>query len=288
MMMSDGAPQFASSNLQRFLARWGVEHRITSPYNARANGHAEAAVKVVKKLIRTTTSNVSLDDDAFARGLLELRNTPREDGRSPAQVLFGHPIRSALPVHYRSFAPEWQQAAQECDIKADHLRSRSKIHHDKTSKPLSQLQIGDLVNVWDQSTNRWGLLGVITGVGSRRDYLVKMGSGRTLWRNRRFLRSHRNEGDFTYTPPSQSPPNVVKNYVPAVDFPEERKVLAEQHPSASPHLRRSTRHRRQPERLAVGWGAPTYADGKEDDRDVPDNPVVSGEVCDSSVKEKSE
>ena len=147
VMMSDGGPQFASSTLQRFLARWGVEHRITSPYNARANGHAEAAVKVVKKLIRTTTSNVSLDDDAFARGLLELRNTPREDGRSPAQVLFGHPIKSALPVHYRSFAPEWQQAAQECDIKADHLRSRSKIHHDKTSKPLSQLQIGDLVNV---------------------------------------------------------------------------------------------------------------------------------------------
>ena len=110
VLMSDGGPQFASSTLRRFLAQRVVEHKITSPYNARANGHAEAAVKVIKKLIRTTTSLASLDDDTFAYGLLELRNTPREDGRSPAQVLFGHPMRSALHVHYRPFAPEWQQA----------------------------------------------------------------------------------------------------------------------------------------------------------------------------------
>ncbi|XP_045108661.1 uncharacterized protein K02A2.6-like [Portunus trituberculatus] len=287
-VLSDGGPQFASSTHRRFLARWGVEHRITSPYNARANGHAEAAVKVIKKLIRTTSSHASLDDDAFARGLLELRNTPREDGRSPAQVLFGHPMKSALPVHHRSFAPEWQQAALKCDIKADHLRSYSKIYHDKTSKPLSQLQIGALVDVWDHATNRWGLLGIITGVGSRRDYLVKMGSGRTLWRNRRFLRSHQNEGVFTYASPSQSPPNVVGENIPSVDQPEPRKLLADQHLSASPPLRRSTRHRREPDRLAVRWGTPTYADEEEDDRDVPDNPVISGEVYDSSMKEKSE
>ncbi|XP_045106845.1 uncharacterized protein LOC123501869 [Portunus trituberculatus] len=245
--MSDGGPQFASSTLRRFLARWGVEHRITSPYNARANGHAEAAVKVIKKLIRTTSSHASLDDDAFARGLLELRNTLREDGRSPAQ-----------------------------------------IYHDKTSKPLSQLHIGALVDVWDHATNRWGLLGIITGVGFRRDYLVKMGSGRTLWRNRRFLRNHQNEGVFTYTSPSQSPPNVVGENIPSVDQPESRKLLADQHLSASPPLRRSTRHRREPDRLAVRWGTPTYGDEEEDDRDVPDNPVISGEVYDSSVKEKSE
>lgn len=257
--------------------------------NAHANGQAEAAVKVIKKLMRTTSSNGSLDDDAFARGLLELRNTLREDRRSPAQVLFGHPMRSALPVHHRSFATEWQQAALECDIKADYLRSYSKMHHDKTSEPLSQLQIGALVDVWDQATNRWGLLGIITDVDSRHGYLVKMGNGCTLWRNRIcFFRNHQNKGVFTYAPPSQSPPNVVGEHIPSVDQPESRKLLANQHPSASPPLRRSTRHRRQPDRLAVRWGRPTYADEEDNDRDIPDNLVVSGEVYDSSVKEKSE
>ena len=47
------------------------------------------------------------DDDAFDRGLLELRNTPRPDGRSPAQVLFGRRLRTAVPAHRRAFTPEW-------------------------------------------------------------------------------------------------------------------------------------------------------------------------------------
>ena len=59
----------------------------------------------------TTTRTGHLDEDDFARGLLELRNTPRAEGRSPAQVLFGHPMRSAVPAHHRSFALEWQLAA---------------------------------------------------------------------------------------------------------------------------------------------------------------------------------
>ena len=48
---------------------------MTSPYNPRTNGHAKAAVKTVKKLIMTTTRVGQLDEDDFARGLLELRNT---------------------------------------------------------------------------------------------------------------------------------------------------------------------------------------------------------------------
>ncbi|XP_068228046.1 uncharacterized protein [Palaemon carinicauda] len=92
LLKTDGGPQFAASALRRFLSRWGVEHRITSPYNPKANGHAEASVKIIKKLIMTTTKNGNLDADEFARGMLELRNTPRADGRSPAQVLFGHPL----------------------------------------------------------------------------------------------------------------------------------------------------------------------------------------------------
>ncbi|XP_064116685.1 uncharacterized protein K02A2.6-like [Macrobrachium nipponense] len=38
VLKTDGGPQFASSTLRRFLARWGVEHRVTSPYNPKENG----------------------------------------------------------------------------------------------------------------------------------------------------------------------------------------------------------------------------------------------------------
>jgi len=50
----------------------------------------------------------SFDDDGFSKAILLFRNTPRSGGSSPAQLVFGRPVRDTLPAHRRSFAPEWQ------------------------------------------------------------------------------------------------------------------------------------------------------------------------------------
>ena len=246
VLRTDGGPQFTSSLVRRFLARWRVEHRVSSPHNPRANGHAEAAVKAVKKLVLTTTTNGHMDEDEFARGLLELRNTPRAEGRSPAQVLFGHPMRSCIPAHHRSFAPEWQRAANECDAKAEHLREQAKRHYDSSTRSLPHLRLGCHVDIQDHNNGRWDRTGVIVGIGTRRDYLVKMGSGRILWRNRRFLRPYRplmlvnTNGQDTHS--CVSPPRKGN----------------EEHANQQLPLRRSTRQRQAPHRLRVRWHASTY------------------------------
>ena len=248
LLRTDGGPQFTSSTVRRFLARWGVRHELSSPYHPRSNGHAEAAVKAVKRLILTATTGGQLDDDEFARALLELRNTPRADGRSPAQMLFGRPLRSSVPAHHRSFAPEWQRAADECDMKAEELRRQTKERYDRTARPLSALQIGTHVDVQDTTSGRWDRLGVVVGVGARRSYLVKLGSGRILWRNRRFLRRHRPlveaaQGGFKES--------AVAGPVRPVNHAEEPQRMLP---------RRSGRARREPDRLTVRWGSATYVD----------------------------
>ena len=80
---------------------------MSSSGYAQSNGHVEAYVKKVKHLIAKLRLSGDHDDHAFDRDLLELRNTPRPDGRSPAQVLYGRPLRSAVPAHRRAFAAEW-------------------------------------------------------------------------------------------------------------------------------------------------------------------------------------
>ncbi|KAK3866863.1 hypothetical protein Pcinc_027641 [Petrolisthes cinctipes] len=90
----------------------------------------------------TTTTSGQLDNDAFERGILELRNMPRIDGRLPAQVLFGHPLRSGVPTHHQAFAPEWQRAAEECDARANHLLTQVKQRHDRSARPLPGIRIG--------------------------------------------------------------------------------------------------------------------------------------------------
>ena len=69
----------------------------------------------MKTLISKTTENGEVNTEDFVVGLLELRNTPREDGLSPAQILLGHPMRSRVPTHSSRFDNRWKQMDLEWD-----------------------------------------------------------------------------------------------------------------------------------------------------------------------------
>ncbi|XP_043232767.1 uncharacterized protein LOC122387025 [Amphibalanus amphitrite] len=171
-LRTDGGPQFTARLTREFLRRWGVEHQISTPHYPQSNGHAESAVKAPKRLIQKATSSGELDTDAYAQGLLELRNTPRADGRSPAQVLFGHPLRSAVPAHHRSFADCWQRTADDCDARAAAQQQETAERYDTTARQHSALTMGQRVLVQDPRSGLWDRVGVITAVGQRRDYLT--------------------------------------------------------------------------------------------------------------------
>lgn len=188
-LRTDGGPQFANHAFRAFLQKWGVVHDRSTPHYPQANGHAEAFVKQLKYLVMKTSPNGNIhDNDDFDRGLLELRNTPRPDGRSPSQILFGHPLRSCLPAHRRSFAPEWQKLAEDCDKKHSILQQTATKCYDAHARPLPPLKVGTQVRVQNHVTKRWDMIAEIVGVGHRRDYTIKTPSGRVYWRNRRFLR----------------------------------------------------------------------------------------------------
>ena len=264
LLRSDGGPQFTSSTLRHFLKKWEVSHQMSSPGHPQSNGHAEAAVKTVKKLVMAASQRGTLDEEQLDRGLLEIRNTPRADGRSPAQLLFGHPVRTPLPVHHRAFAPQWQRIADDCDARSAELQREVRQRHDRHTRPLSRLGIGSRVDVQDLTTGRWDRTGTVVAIGARRSYSVKMPSGRLYWRNRRFLRPYRpmipetapglRAADGPSAPPSQStgsagalPPAGLSGRTGTRD--------AAPAPTAP---RRSTRQRAPPSRLHVRWGTTTY------------------------------
>ena len=109
----------------------------------------------MKRLIQKVTVSGDLNCDEFARGLLEIRNTPRADNRSTAEILYGHPLRSAVPIHHGTFAPEWQRAADECDRRADLLRETAHDRYNRTAKQLLGLRIGAHVSIQDRSRGLW-------------------------------------------------------------------------------------------------------------------------------------
>ncbi|KAK4024449.1 hypothetical protein OUZ56_009872 [Daphnia magna] len=83
----------------------------TIPKTARVTG---PPTKAMEKLIITTSSLGRIDCEPFIRGLLEWRNTPKSHGFSPAEVVFGHQLRSLVPAHHQSYARKWLDAWELC------------------------------------------------------------------------------------------------------------------------------------------------------------------------------
>ena len=88
---TDNGPQFISKEYQGFASSYYFKHTRSSPYHPQGNCRAEAAVKVVKSMLKKS--------DDFHAALLNYRNTPQQGhSYSPAQRMMNHRTRMLLPT----------------------------------------------------------------------------------------------------------------------------------------------------------------------------------------------
>ena len=142
----------------------------------------------------------SLNNDGLLRALLQARNTPDPDCNiSPAQVVFGRPIRDAFSFTSRcikynnpSIRPTWREAWSQ---KEDAMRTRmprSTEALDMHARSLAPLSLGDKVFLQNQRGShpkKWDKSGTVVELGNYDQYWVKVdGSGRLTLRNWHFLR----------------------------------------------------------------------------------------------------
>ena len=200
-LSSDGGPEFIASETKAFCKKWGVRQRISSAYFPRSNGRAEVAVKSAKRLLHSNiNASGSLDNDRLLQGLLQLRNTPDPDCHlSPAQIIFGRPIRDTFSFLNRldkfsnhSVRPVWREAWSDKESALRTRFAKSTEQLNQNARPLPPLNVGDHCFVQNQvgnSPRKWDRTGIVVETRPHDQYCVKIdGSGRVTVRNRRFLR----------------------------------------------------------------------------------------------------
>lgn len=110
----DGGPQFIVKEFRDFSKLWKFNRHITSPYNSKADGVTEAAVKCANNLMKK-----SLESKEYSfLGFLNSRNSPTEGlVTSPAQRLMNRKSRTLIPTLSRRLVPMFiptQQSLREC------------------------------------------------------------------------------------------------------------------------------------------------------------------------------
>ena len=122
----------------------------------------------------------------YHRRLSEMMNMPRQDGYSPAEMVYGFRQRSdlpALPVAYERID------MTDAELSRQAVRDSVKDNHDKRTVSLPLASVGDKVVVQDPKSKLWNKFGSVEGIyRNGRTYLVKMENGNSYYRNRKFVR----------------------------------------------------------------------------------------------------
>lgn len=179
-LLSDGGPPYNSSDFQKFLHDWDIEHIVSSPHFSRSNGLAEISVKIVKNILRKCENDGS---DPYL-GLLQYRNTPRGNLNSPAQLLMSRTLRSKLPNTINKLKPKIVKHNEHYREKQKYLERTRSYYNRNCKKYESEFSINDKIYfkknpkdiIWTKGT-------IVSKTKYPRSYIVKDCNNTTYRRN---------------------------------------------------------------------------------------------------------
>ena len=177
VLISDNGPQFASEEFRTFARRLDIEHRTSSPAYPQSNGKAENAVRTVKTLWKKAWA--AGENPQWA--LLAWRNAPSEaTGVSPAQLMFGRPCRTFLPVTRSTLTPE---IPSQVRVSMENAKRRQAGYYNRGTRSLAPLVSGQTIRMRLPGQSVWSR-GVCVKPLAHRSYLVKV-NGTFYRRNKR-------------------------------------------------------------------------------------------------------
>ena len=182
---SDGGAQFDSKEMREFSDEYCIQHGQSSPYYPESNGHAERNVGILKQLIIKTDNDIT--GKGFLDGISQLRNTPREDGFSPTQVVIGRSIPTLLPTLTEALGTN--EFVEKAKKKKEMLDFRRKSKFDQTSKNLKPLNPGTTIWVQNSETKRWEDKAKVIAKVRNRTYKIMLQDGKISYRNRRKIKA---------------------------------------------------------------------------------------------------
>ena len=151
IIKTDNGPPFNGSEFKKYSKEKGFIHRKITPYWPKANAEAERFMRTMGKAIRTAHAEGKNWRPALNQFLLNYRATAHvTTGVSPAELLFGRPIRTKLP---EPAAAAQNSTARKRDAGA---KDKMKAYADrKTGARSSPVKEGDTVLLKQKKENKF-------------------------------------------------------------------------------------------------------------------------------------
>lgn len=179
-LISDNGPQYRCREFEGFANTWGFTHITSSPHYPQSNGLAEKSVHIAKSLMEKAKAD---QKDPYL-SLLEYRNTPVDNFKSPVQLLMSRRTRSILPNTHQQLQPKIIRH-RDVHIRRTHRQQQQKKYYDRSAKQMSPLHEGQHIRF--QEKGYWKPAVVIRSADTERSYHIRASEGQEYRRNRRHL-----------------------------------------------------------------------------------------------------
>lgn len=184
-LVSDNGSQFLSGEVQKFLTANGIQHKLTSPGHPATNGEAENMVKTFKSsLLKCLYEQDKSVNSIIANFLMGYRKAIHcSTGLSPAQMMLGRDIRSALEIMNPCRKPDTQEeqtakenVLQKQKVQMQHYRGTRKVTFNVGDKVVARDYTNPNKEAWTPA--------VVEEILGNRNYRVQLSiTGRRIKRH---------------------------------------------------------------------------------------------------------